>query len=71
LSRAARDFRKGKIYKITNDYNDGVNIGSTCDSLVQVFIAHKMISSCETLKNHLLYTLINEIGFDRFRIELI
>ena len=27
------DYSKGKIYKITNDYNDHVYIGATCDTL--------------------------------------
>ena len=35
------DFQKGKIYIITNDYNDEIYIGSTCDTLVKRFSAHK------------------------------
>ena len=26
----SQDFNKGKIYKITNDYNDDIYVGSTC-----------------------------------------
>ena len=65
------DFQKGKIYKITNDYNDEIYIGSTCDTLVKRFSAHK--KTCNNDKsNHLpLYKLMNEIGFYRFRIQLI
>ena len=37
MSRASRDFSQGKIYKITNDYNDDIHVGSTCDALVKRF----------------------------------
>ena len=65
------DFQKGKIYKITNDYNDEIYIGSTCDTLVKRFSAHKKACNNDKSKHRPLYNLINEIGFDRFRIELI
>ena len=61
-------FLNGKIYKITNDYNDHVYVGSTCDALSKNFSKHK--SDSQYRKNPL-YNLINEIGFERFRIELI
>jgi group I intron endonuclease len=64
-----QDFRKGKIYKITNDYNDDVYVGSTCDTLVKRFSSHK--KNANQHKNRTFSVLINEIGFDRFRIELI
>ena len=62
------DYSKGNIYKITNDYNAHVYIGSTCDTLSKNFSKHKSDSKCKT---NALYKLINEIGFERFRIELI
>ena len=67
----SQDFTKGKIYKITNDFNDDVYIGSTCDRLVKRFAAHKKDAQKEKFKNIPLYKLINEIGFERFRIQLI
>ena len=67
----AQDFTKGKIYKITNDFNDDVYIGSTCDKLVKRFIKHKADAQNEKCKNRPLYKLINEVGFERFRIQLI
>ncbi len=30
-------FNKGKICKITNDFNNDVYVGSTCDTLVKRF----------------------------------
>jgi hypothetical protein len=65
------DYSKGKIYKITNDYNDEVYVGSTCDSIGKRFCGHKY-ASYEIKSKHLpLYKLINEIGIERFRIQLI
>ena len=64
----SRDFSKGKIYKITNDYNDDIYVGSTCDTLGRRFSRHKADSK---YKNMLIYKLMNEIGFERFRIQLI
>ena len=67
----SQDFTKGKIYKITNDFNDDVYIGSTCDRLVKRFNSHKREAKKENSKNRPLYKLINNVGFDRFRIQLI
>ena len=67
----SQDFSKGKIYKITNDYNDDVYVGSTCDTLVKRFSTHKRQINSSLKMNRPLYTLMREIGFDRFRIELI
>ena len=65
------DYSKGKIYKITNDYNDEVYVGSTCDSIDKRFCGHKYASYEKKSKHLPLYTLINEIGIERFRIHLI
>ena len=65
------DYKKGKIYKITNDFNDEVYVGSTCDTLIKRFSSHKRGRTSEQLKHKPLYTLMNEIGHERFRIQLI
>jgi hypothetical protein len=65
------DYSKGKIYKITNNYNTDAYVGSTCDTLCKRFSGHKKSMKNDKYKNSLLYKLMNEIGFDRFRIELI
>ncbi len=67
----SQDFGKSQIYKITNDYNDDVYVGSTCDLLTKRFSGHKRSSKTEEKKNRPIYKLMNEIGFERFRIELI
>ena len=65
------DYSQAKIYKITNDYNDQVYIGSTCDTLVKRFSYHKKDRTRNRNINRPLYQLMNEIGFERFRIQLI
>ncbi len=67
----SQDFSKAKIYKITNDYNNDVYVGSTCDSLTKRFSGHKLCLNSNKNNNRPIYKLMNEIGFERFRIELI
>ncbi len=67
----SQDFTKAKIYKITNDYNDAIYIGSTCNTLVKRFNNHKSSARRKEGKDRELYKLINEIGESRFRIELV
>ena len=66
----SQDFSKAKIYKITNDFNNEIYIGSTCGALNKRFSNHKAKSKMKNMKNPL-YKLMNEIGFDRFRIDLV
>ncbi len=71
VSIMVQDFAKGKIYKITNDLNDDIYVGSTCDTLVRRYQHHKSDMKKEKTQNIRLYKLMNEIGFERFRIQLI
>ena len=66
-----QNFENAKIYKIINDVNNEIYIGSTCNTLIKRFSSHKSDSKKEKFINRPLYKLINEIGFERFRIELI
>ncbi len=65
------DYTKGKIYKITNDFNDDVYIGSTCDTIIKRFSIHRTSCYNKVKKDRPLYKLMNNMGFERFRIELI
>ncbi len=65
------NYSQGKIYKITNDFNNEVYVGSTCDTLAKRFSGHKLSMINVRHENRPLYILMNEIGFERFRIELI
>jgi group I intron endonuclease len=66
-----QNFENAVIYKITNDFNSDIYIGSTCNTLTKRFSGHKTDANQEKNKSKPLYKLINEIGFDRFRIQLI
>ena len=65
------DYSQAKIYKITNDFNTDIWIGSTCDALVKKFSVHKADAIRNLRKDCILHNLIREYGFDRFRIQLI
>ena len=71
MSSLSRDFSKGRIYKITNDFDYGIYIGSTCDELNKRMNTHKYKSNGKELEHLPLYKLMKEIGFNRFRISLI
>ena len=67
----SQDLTKAKIYKITNDFNNEIYIGSTCNTLIKRFSMHICESRKALSKDRCLYKLMNEIGETRFRIELI
>ena len=63
--------KKGSIYKIVNDVNNEVYVGSTEMKLSQRFSCHKRHCIFEKFKNYPLYKLMNDIGFNHFQIELL
>ena len=65
------DYSQAKIYKVTNDFNSDVWIGTTCDTLVKKFSVHKADAIRNLRKDCILHNLIREHGFERFRIQLI
>jgi len=65
------DYVNGKIYKIVNDVNDEVYIGSTTQTLAKRFSVHKDDSKKESKKHYTFYQLMNEIGSENFCISLI
>ena len=66
----SQNFKNGKIYKITNNINNDIYVGSSCDILRKRFNSHKCRMKKEP-KNIPLYKLMNELGIDAFRIDLI
>ena len=64
-------YNNSQIYKIVNDINSEVYIGSTCQTILKRFNKH--ISNCknESKKHRPLYKLMNEIGKDKFSISLV
>ena len=60
------DYSKAKIYKICNDVDDEIYIGSTCQSLSQRMAEHRRTTKRPKMQNRKIYTKINELGFDSF-----
>ena len=61
----------GKIYKIINNIDDDIYIGSTTNSLHLRFAVHILTAKYIKSKNRLLYKKINELGIEHFKIELV
>ncbi len=62
------NYRNGKIYRIVNDVNDTVYIGSTTQKLCQRMQSHKQDA---TRRDSPLYSAMNELGWVHFRILLV
>ena len=65
------DYVNGKIYKIVNNVNDEVYVGSTTQTLAKRFSVHKNDSKKKSKNLAPLYQLMNEIGSENFCISLI
>ena len=62
------DYKNGKIYKILNDIEDDIYVGSTCQSLSQRMAKHRTKVNTYTTP---LYMKMRELGVGHFYIELI
>jgi len=62
------DYKNGKIYKLVNDVNDMIYVGSTTTTLSRRFSSHKQMSKASTAN---IYTAMRVIGVDHFKIILI
>jgi hypothetical protein len=60
-----------RIYKIVNDINSEIYIGSTKQILCKRMADHRKSSRREKCKNYLLYQLAETHGWNRFKIILI
>ncbi len=61
-------YKNCKIYKLVNNTNDMIYIGSTINSLRRRFSYHKYMAKTSNIK---LYKAMREIGIDKFRMELL
>jgi group I intron endonuclease len=64
-------YKNGKIYKIVNDINDQLYIGSTCLPLSKRLYNHKKECEREGSSQRQLFVLAREHGWSHFRIRLI
>ena len=63
------NYGNGKIYKLVNNCDDKIYIGSTCTTLARRKGQHK--SKSKTLINRTVYRHLNQIGWDNVQIILI
>ena len=64
------NYSLGKIYKIVNDVNDKIYIGSTCQTLSQRLNGHRK-DARKIERMSPLYSAMKELGIGQFRIVLI
>lgn len=62
------DYKNGKIYKLVNDVNDDIYVGSTASTLAKRKGNHKKHA---LVKNSTIYKTMREIGPEHFDIILI
>ena len=65
------DYSKAKIYKIVNDVDDSVYIGSTCQALSKRMAEHRASMRSKRDSYLKLYQKLLEIGVEHFNIYLI
>jgi group I intron endonuclease len=70
MPRKPKDYTKGVIYQITNDVDDALYIGSTCD-FENRKIDHKKAINCKKNDTSPLYLHIRKLGFEHFSITVI
>jgi len=63
------NYQEGKIYKIVNDVDDEIYVGSTCNTLAKRFGDHK--SSITKRPKYKIYQKMSEMGVNNFRIILV
>ena len=63
------DYSKGKIYKILNNIDDEIYVGSTIKTLSQRMASHRSLANFNPYNK--LYKHMIDIGIDKFYIELV
>ena len=66
-----KDYSKGKIYRIWNEIDDRIYIGSTCQTLAQRMGEHRRSMNKVTKMKYRIYQIMKEIGVEHFKIELL
>ena len=63
------DYQNGKIYKILNDIDGEIYVGSTVNALSHRMAKHR--STMKTIPHYKLYKHMHELDVENFYIELI
>ena len=71
MSDIENKYKNGKIYTIWNTMTDDIYVGSTCQTLCKRMTTHRDNRNQPKCINRKLYKLMNEVGVDKFKIELI
>ena len=67
---ASKDYKNGKIYCVRNTVDDDVYVGSTTQPLSKRMACHRR-GMKGYKKDRMFYSKMNELGVDKFYIELI
>ena len=67
----SKDYKDGKIYRIRNNINDDIYVGSTTQPLSKRMAKHRQNAKSENKMHYIFYSKVNEIGIENFYIELI
>ena len=65
------DYKNAKIYKILNDIDGDVYIGSTCQPLSKRMSKHRQSYKAKRKQHYKLYQKMNDVGIEHFYIELV
>jgi hypothetical protein len=65
------NYEKGKIYKILNNINEDIYVGSTTQSLDKILYEYKYRPNIRNSDKYRFSSLMRAIGIDKFYIELI
>jgi len=63
------DYQKAKIYKLVNDVDESIYVGSTCHKLKDRLSGHKC--DAKRYSTYKVYEHLNKIGWEHVTIELI
>lgn len=63
------NYQKGRIYKLINDVDESIYVGSTCHKLKDRLSGHKC--DAKRYSTYKVYEHLNEIGWEHVTIELI
>ncbi len=68
MDKSSKELLNGKIYEVRNTVNDGIYIGSTCQTLRKRIHEYR---TCSVSHDGLLYDKMRQLGKEHFYIELV
>ena len=71
MAQNSKDYKNGKIYCTRNNINDDIYVGSTTQPLSKRMAKHRVDAKREIKMHSIFYSKVNELGIERFYIELL